>query len=305
MVLSHGSPGRRRGAAAGGAKDEVLELYLNRIPYGHNAHGAEQASKIYFAKSSSGLTLAESSILAALPQSPSYLSPYGKHVRTILSAKGEERFNQGKIKSINDVKDDDFWIGLVGECFDEVEEGAPASAPAGATAGREGAEVAEVDDGVETPDPAKPARASPSEESATETCNGVYIGGRTDQVLKNMEDQGFITNEEREVALSELQTISFERARENIRAPHFVMWVREKIKEQFSDQFDAGFLESGGLKVTTSIDWDLQQIAEGVINEIGQTNIDLYGAHNAALLAADPATGHILAYVHPVVDKDG
>ena len=230
------------------SKDEVLELYLNRIPYGHNAHGVEQASKIYFAKSSSGLTLAESSILAALPQLPSYLSPYGKHVRTTLSAKGEERFDQGKIKSINDIKDDDFWIGLVGETFGS-------------------------------------------------GSNIVYIGGRTDQVLKNMQDQGFITSEERENALEELQTISFERARENIRAPHFVMWIRENIEEQFGDQFDEGFLESGGLKVTTSLDWALQQIAEGVINEIGQTNIDLYGAHNAALLAVDPATGQILAYV--------
>lgn len=257
------------------SKDEVLELYLNRIPYGHNAHGVEQASKIYFAKSSSGLTLAESSILAALPQLPSYLSPYGKHVRTTLSAKGEERFRQGEIRSIDDVRDDDFWIGLVGECFKEVAETS----------------------GVETPDEAEPRRASLSEESATETCNGVYIGGRTDQVLRNMQDQGFIGEEERLNALDELQTITFERARENIRAPHFVMWVREKIKEQFRDQFDAGFLESGGLRITTSLDWDIQQIAEGVINEIGQTNIDLYGAHNAAILAADPESGHILAYV--------
>lgn len=241
------------------SKDEVLELYLNRIPYGHNAHGIEQASKIYFAKSSSGLTLAESSILAALPQLPSYLNPYGKHVRTTLSEGGKDRMIRGKIKSSGDIRDEDFWLGLVGETFV-----------------------------LETGDPLV---------GETGTGEVLYIGGRTDQVLKNMQDQGFISELDREGALEELQNISFKRARENIRAPHFVLFVREEIKKMLAGQFDEGFLERGGLKIITTLDYELQEVAESVVSEIGELNIDLYGAHNAALLAMDPWTGEVIAYV--------
>jgi penicillin-binding protein 1A len=233
-------------------KDEILEFYLNRIPYGHNAHGVEQASRIYFAKSASGLTLAESSVLAALPQLPSYLSPYGKHVRTTLSEKGKERLLKGKIKDTGDINDDDFWIGLVGETFEN------------------------------------PAQGS------GET---LYIGGRTDQVLMNMQSQSFIQEEDRINALEELQAITFKRARENIRAPHFVLWIKEFVEEKFTDQFDEGFLESGGLTVVTTLDFDLQETAESIFEEIGPLNIDLYGAHNGALLSVDPNNGQILAYV--------
>jgi len=58
------------------SKKEILEQYLNRIFYGHQAYGAEAASRLYFGKSSSELSLAEASFLAVLPRSPHYLSPY-------------------------------------------------------------------------------------------------------------------------------------------------------------------------------------------------------------------------------------
>jgi len=58
-------------------KEEILKLYFNEIPYGTTAYGIESASGIYFGKSAKDLTLAEAAILAALPQAPSYYSPYG------------------------------------------------------------------------------------------------------------------------------------------------------------------------------------------------------------------------------------
>ncbi|MFS0724744.1 transglycosylase domain-containing protein [Paenibacillus sp. 1P07SE] len=58
------------------AKDEILEMYLNQIYYGHGAYGIEAASRMYFDKSSSDLTLAESAMLAGIPKGPSYYSPY-------------------------------------------------------------------------------------------------------------------------------------------------------------------------------------------------------------------------------------
>ncbi len=59
------------------SKDQILELYLNHIPYGGTAYGIEQASRLYFNKSASQLNLAESALLAGLPQAPSRYSPFG------------------------------------------------------------------------------------------------------------------------------------------------------------------------------------------------------------------------------------
>jgi membrane carboxypeptidase/penicillin-binding protein len=61
------------------SKDEILEMYLNKIPYGSNAFGIEAAAQTFFGKSSKDLTLAESSILASLPKAPTFYSPYGQN----------------------------------------------------------------------------------------------------------------------------------------------------------------------------------------------------------------------------------
>jgi 1A family penicillin-binding protein len=58
------------------SKDQILEMYLNVVFYGHMAYGIEAAARAYFAKPASDLTLAESALLAALPQSPAALDPY-------------------------------------------------------------------------------------------------------------------------------------------------------------------------------------------------------------------------------------
>ncbi|WP_342453616.1 transglycosylase domain-containing protein [Virgibacillus litoralis] len=57
------------------SKNEILEGYLNTIYYGHGAHGIEAASRYFFNKSSSALSLAEASMLAAIPKGPTYYSP--------------------------------------------------------------------------------------------------------------------------------------------------------------------------------------------------------------------------------------
>jgi len=60
-------------------KDQILQMYLNEIPYGSTAYGVESAALTFFGKSAKDLTLAESALLAALPQLPTYYSPYGSH----------------------------------------------------------------------------------------------------------------------------------------------------------------------------------------------------------------------------------
>ena len=61
------------------SKDEILEMYLNEIPYGSNAYGIQAASETFFGKDAKDLQLAESALLAALPQATTYYSPYGTH----------------------------------------------------------------------------------------------------------------------------------------------------------------------------------------------------------------------------------
>lgn len=57
-------------------KDQILEMYLNQVPYGGTAWGIEEAAKLYFGKTAKKLTLAEAALLAGLPQAPSLYSPY-------------------------------------------------------------------------------------------------------------------------------------------------------------------------------------------------------------------------------------
>ncbi len=61
------------------SKDKILEMYLNQIPYGGTAYGVEAASQIYFGKKAKNLTLAQSALLAGLPEAPTTNSPCGSH----------------------------------------------------------------------------------------------------------------------------------------------------------------------------------------------------------------------------------
>jgi len=66
-------------------KDQIFNMYLNEIPYGSVIYGIEAASQSFFGKPAKDLTLAESAILAAIPQLPTYYSPYGNHKVELLA----------------------------------------------------------------------------------------------------------------------------------------------------------------------------------------------------------------------------
>ncbi len=57
-------------------KDQILEMYLNQVPYGGPAYGIEEASMTYFNKHAKDLTIAQATYLSGLPQAPSLYSPY-------------------------------------------------------------------------------------------------------------------------------------------------------------------------------------------------------------------------------------
>lgn len=125
--------------------------------------------------------------------------------------------------------------------------------------------------------------------------NAIYIGGRTDQVIKNMVTQKMITADQGEKTLKDLQSIKFSQAREDIRAPHFVLWIQKQVEQIYgiTDQM----LTQGGFQITTTLDWNLQQIAEKTVTAHKDDILKRFGAHNAALLSVAPKTHEILAYV--------
>lgn len=63
------------------SKDQILEMYLNQVYWGHNTYGAETAAQSYFGKSAAKLNLAESAMMAGLIQAPESLSPFASYKR--------------------------------------------------------------------------------------------------------------------------------------------------------------------------------------------------------------------------------
>ncbi len=95
-------------------KEEILELYLNWIPFGHGIAGIGQASQHYFGVTPQELSVGQAAILASLPQRPSYFSPYGAHRTTSLTASGQTLLQSDTVQSGDNVPDDAIIIGLTG-----------------------------------------------------------------------------------------------------------------------------------------------------------------------------------------------
>jgi len=180
-------------------KNEILQMYLNEIPYGSTSYGIEAASQRYFGKKVQEINLAEAAILAALPQAPSRYSPYGSNLELLI--------------------------------------------------------------------------------------------GRQEHILDLMVEQGYITKEQADEAKS--YPLEFQKQDENIKAPHFVMYIKELLAEKYGEKV----IEQGGLKIYTSLDLYKQNVAEEVLKEQAEKNLTNYKATNASLVSIDPKTGEVLAMV--------
>lgn len=179
-------------------KNQILEWYLNQVPFGSNAYGVESASKTFFSKKAKDLDIAEAALLASLIQAPSYLSPHGYHV-------------------------DELMI-------------------------------------------------------------------RKDYVITQMVKEKYITKEEGELAKA--QELKFSKTSVPITAPHFVLYVKKYLSEKYTDEY----LQTRGLKIYTTLDYELQEKAEQIVLEKARIN-ESFGAYNAALISIDPKTGEILTMV--------
>ncbi|MDP3963743.1 MAG: transglycosylase domain-containing protein [bacterium] len=117
------------------------------------------------------------------------------------------------------------------------------------------------------------------------------LTARKNFVLKRMRDLDLVADGEYEAAKNE--AIEFNPIRQEIKAPHFVFHVREILEDLYGERY----LEEGGLRIITSLDWDLQQKAEALVHEYALKNEKQYKAANAALTAVDPSSGDIVAMV--------
>lgn len=103
-----------------------------------------------------------------------------------------------------------------------------------------------------------------------------------------------ITDEEIQAARD--QELVYKPARLDIKAPHFVFYVREQLDYLYG----AEYVNTGGLKVYTTLDWESQQIGEQVVLEYTNNLSIPYGIYNGSLIAINPKTGHIVTMVGSV-----
>ncbi len=113
---------------------------------------------------------------------------------------------------------------------------------------------------------------------------------RQEEVLKRMHQLGYITKEQREDALKE--ELAFQAVLSPISSPHFVMYVRDLLVRKYG----LAMVEKGGLKVITTLDGNIQEMAENVVSE-EITNHSIYNISNGAALITNPKNGDVLGMV--------
>lgn len=124
--------------------------------------------------------------------------------------------------------------------------------------------------------------------------NGIHrtnLDARKNVVLDQMYEQGYVTKPQRDEAKA--SEVTFSKIKDAILAPHFVLYVEDLLAQKYGEKT----LEEGGLKVTTTLDWHMQEVAEQAIKDGVARNEKYNRADNAALVALDPKTGQILAMV--------
>ncbi|MBI4157749.1 transglycosylase domain-containing protein [Candidatus Woesebacteria bacterium] len=113
---------------------------------------------------------------------------------------------------------------------------------------------------------------------------------RQKEVLRLMRINRYITQEEEEKA--SVERLTFAPDRTEIKAPHFVMYVRNQLVESYGEEV----VETGGLEVVTTLDWEIQKLAEAAVS-LEVQKLERLKVGNGAALVLDPETGEILAMV--------
>ncbi|MDO8638966.1 MAG: penicillin-binding protein 1C [Candidatus Daviesbacteria bacterium] len=113
---------------------------------------------------------------------------------------------------------------------------------------------------------------------------------RQKMVLQRMIEDGYITKKQADQAM--LQPLAFQLPTSSIKAPHFVMYVKSLLAQKYGDRT----VSQGGLKVTTTLDLDIQEMAESTVqNEVDK--LAYLSVNNGAAMVTDSKNGQILAMV--------
>ena len=115
---------------------------------------------------------------------------------------------------------------------------------------------------------------------------------RTEQVLRRMREDGYITREQEQEALKQLEKVEFATEGSSFKAPHFVMYVKSQLEERYGQQV----VEGGGLRVYTTLDLEIQEEAQKAVTE-EIAKVEAVHITNGAGLVMDPNNGEILAMV--------
>ncbi|MBZ1348920.1 MAG: transglycosylase domain-containing protein [Candidatus Liptonbacteria bacterium] len=113
-------------------------------------------------------------------------------------------------------------------------------------------------------------------------------------VLNRMRQLDFINEEQFTFAVNNKPKVVDETKKDDfLIAPHFVVMVRSYLNQKYGE----GFLKRAGLRIITTLDVELQKIANKAVSEGAKENTKRHEGHNASLIAQDAQTGHILALV--------
>lgn len=115
---------------------------------------------------------------------------------------------------------------------------------------------------------------------------------RTKDVLRRMREDGYITGQQEADAVKELPNVQFSSGATGIKAPHFVFYVKDELVKKFGEEM----VESGGLRVTTTLDDELQEQVETIVKDEVE-KIKPLKVGNGAAVVIDPKNGQILSMV--------
>ena len=115
---------------------------------------------------------------------------------------------------------------------------------------------------------------------------------RTNHVLNRMVEDGYISQQLANETFEQVKNYKFSDQNSTMKAPHFVFWIKDLLAQKYGEDV----IEGGGLKITTTLDLELQEkVQEIVAEEIDKT--EKLGISNGAALVLDPKTGQVLAMV--------
>ena len=113
---------------------------------------------------------------------------------------------------------------------------------------------------------------------------------RKEWLIDRMEAAGYLTAEEAVAVKAE--KLEFSQPLIAIKAPHFVLSVLDQLFEEYGE----AYVRAEGLRIQTTLDWNLQEETEKLVSKIAKSNTG-FNAHNLAVVVINPQNGEILAMV--------